>query len=72
VITVRNTTAITTLLKVGRVDLLESLFGQVLISTAVARELQQHHGATPSCCVLRRVADSERLRRLCRAECELR
>ena len=63
-ITVSGTTAVTTLLKVGRVDLLTSLFGQVLIPAAVEHELRQHHGVLPACCVVHRVADSERLRRL--------
>jgi uncharacterized protein len=64
VITVSDTTAITTLLKVGWVNLLTALFGRVLIPTAVAQELMQHHGATPACCAVRGVEDSERLRRL--------
>jgi len=64
VITVSDTTAVTTLLKVGRVDLLTGLFGSVLIPPAVEHELQQHHAVIPSCCVVRRVADSERLNRL--------
>jgi hypothetical protein len=64
VITVSDTTAVTTLLKVGRVDLLTGLFGQVLIPPAVEHELLKHHGALPSCCNVQRVADSERLRRL--------
>ena len=63
-ITVSDTTAVTTLLKVGRVDLLTGLLGQVLIPPAVEHELLKHHGALPSCCSVRRVADSDRLRRL--------
>jgi uncharacterized protein len=63
-ITVSNTTAITTLLKVSRTDLLAGLFGSVLIPPAVAAELKQHHDALPTCCELRSVADSARLRRL--------
>jgi hypothetical protein len=61
---VSDTTAVTTLLKVGRVSVLADLFGQVLIPFAVERELRQHHGALPACCVVRRAADAERLRRL--------
>jgi predicted nucleic acid-binding protein len=49
---------------VGWVNLLATLFGRVLIPTTVAQELLQHHGATPSCCDVRGVGDSERLRRL--------
>lgn len=65
-ITVSDTTAVTTLLKVGRVDLLTALFGHVLVPPAVEHELLQHHGMLPSCCRVQRVADSERLRRLLR------
>jgi predicted nucleic acid-binding protein len=61
---VSDTTAVTTLLKVGRADWLADLFGQVLIPAAVERELRQHHDVLPACCAVRRVADSERLRRL--------
>jgi hypothetical protein len=64
VITVSDTTAVTTLLKVGRVDLLTALFGHVLIPPAVEHELLKHHGALPPCCSVQRVADPERLRRL--------
>jgi hypothetical protein len=64
VITVSNTTALTTLLKVGRADLLAELFGEVLIPPAVQQELLQHHGIIPPCCVVRRVAESSRLQRL--------
>lgn len=61
---VSDTTAITTLLKVGRVDLLEGLFGRVLIPSAVAHELKRHHDTVPTCCEIRTVADSPRLRGL--------
>lgn len=62
--TVSDTTAVTTLLKVGRVDLLEGLFGRVLIPPAVARELMRRHAEVPTCCEVRAVGDSPRLRRL--------
>lgn len=62
--TVSDTTAVTTLLKVGRVDLLARLFGQVFIPPAVEHELKQHHGVIPAWCVVQGVADSELLRRL--------
>ena len=61
---VSDTTAVTTLLKVGRVDLLVGLFGSVLIPGSVHRELWRYHGTVPACCELREVADSPRLRRL--------
>jgi predicted nucleic acid-binding protein len=43
VITVSNTAAITTLLKVGRVDLLTNPFGEVWIPSAVEQELLAYH-----------------------------
>jgi predicted nucleic acid-binding protein len=64
VITVSDTTAITTLLKVDRVDLLAQLFGRVLIPSAVERELKHHHGFIPVCCEPHQLAPSERLNRL--------
>ena len=63
-ITVSDTTAITTLLKVGREDLLTGLFGEVWIPPAVQQELQRYHGVIPGCCVVHPVPDSDRLRRL--------
>ena len=63
-ITVSNTTAITTLLKVGRSDLLNGLFGEVWIPTAVEQELLAFHASIPTVCVAHSVPDSDRLRRL--------
>lgn len=63
-IVVSDTTAITTLLKAGCVDLLEKLFVQVLMPPAVERELREHHAEVPPFCQSRPVAESERLRRL--------
>jgi uncharacterized protein len=64
VITVSDTTAITTLLKVERTDLLTELFGSLLIPPAVERELKAHHHFIPACCEVRALADSGRLTRL--------
>jgi hypothetical protein len=64
VITVSDTTAVATLLKVDRTDLLVGLFGRVLIPPAVDREWKEHHVAVPACCEVRSVSNSERLRRL--------
>ena len=63
-ITVSNTTAITTLLKVGREDLLTGLFGAVWIPSAVEQELLRFHASIPPGCVVHSVPDSDRLRRL--------
>jgi predicted nucleic acid-binding protein len=62
VIAVSNTTAITTLIKLDRIDLLAGLFGSVLIPSAVDRELKEYHSFVPACCELRSVAVSERLK----------
>jgi len=64
VITVSNTTAITTLLKVGRSELLTGLFGEVWIPSAVERELLAFHSNIPSGSVVHSVPDSDRLRAL--------
>lgn len=61
---VSDTTALTTLLKVGRVDLLEKLFGRVLIPPTVDRELREYHAAVPPFCQSHPVPESDRLRRL--------
>ena len=47
-IVVSDTSPITSLLQVQRLALLESLFGQVLIPTAVYAELRRSHSALPS------------------------
>jgi predicted nucleic acid-binding protein len=47
VITVSNTTAITTLLKVEQSDLLGELFGEVWIPSAVEQELLAIHASIP-------------------------
>ena len=61
---VSDTTAVTTLLQVGRVDLRAGLFGRVLIPRSVHHELERYHGMVPSCCELHEVADSPRRRLL--------
>jgi uncharacterized protein len=66
VIIVSNTTAITTLLKIGRTDVLESLFGRVLIPTAVKDELLGYHKYLPQFCEVHPVSKSTRLELLLR------
>jgi predicted nucleic acid-binding protein len=46
-IVVSDTTAVTTLLKANEADLLQRLFGSVIIPEAVAQELQAFHGQLP-------------------------
>ena len=46
-IVVSDTTAVTTLLKSDETDLLQKLFGSVIIPEAVAQELQEFHGRLP-------------------------
>ncbi len=55
-IVVSDTTAITTLLKAGREDLLRGLFGQVTVPQAVWDELRAFHLRLPDFVLLRPVA----------------
>lgn len=45
---VSDTSAITNLLAIGRIELLEDLFGRVLIPPAVAAELRVGHSQLPA------------------------
>lgn len=47
-----------------RVDLLEKLFGSILIPPTVDRELREYHAVVPPFCQSRPVPESDRLRRL--------
>lgn len=47
-IVVSDTSALTSLLKIGRIDLLRQLFGQVRIPSAVREELATTHPALPA------------------------
>lgn len=47
-IVVSDTSPISNLMQIGRVELLVNLFGQVIIPPAVARELQVEHGSLPA------------------------
>ena len=61
---VSDSTAITTLLKVGQVQLLQQLFTRLVIPAAVAEELLCFHPLLPDFCEVRIVASSPRLQRL--------
>lgn len=47
-IVVSDTSAITSLIQIGRIDLLPSLFQAVMIPEAVARELKRNHPVLPA------------------------
>lgn len=55
---VSDTTAITTLLKAGQVQLLQELFGQVFVPQAVWDELKAFHSNLPDFVELRAVSNS--------------
>jgi uncharacterized protein len=57
VIVVSDTTAITSLLKIGRVALLRELFGEVLIPNSVCEELLKYHAGLPQFLLVRSVTD---------------
>jgi predicted nucleic acid-binding protein len=58
VIVVSDTTAVTNLLAIHREELLEQLFGCVVVPEAVLRELQISHAFLPKFLELREVQDS--------------
>jgi uncharacterized protein len=60
-IVVSDTTAVTTLLKVGMEDLLQELFGSVIIPQAVWDEVHAFHSQLPDFVMLRAVARADRL-----------
>jgi uncharacterized protein len=64
VLAVCDTTALTTLLKTGHVDLLEQVFGSVVVPAAGATELLRYHPELPAFCDIRPVTESSRLWRL--------
>jgi len=57
VIVVSDTSPITSLLIIGRVEILKTLYGEVLIPRAVETELRRHHSEVPS--FIRSVATSD-------------
>ena len=59
---ISDTTAITSLLKIGEAGLLRTLFKQVVIPQAVQEELLSYHAALPTWLVVQTVAVSEALR----------
>jgi predicted nucleic acid-binding protein len=72
-IVVSDTTAITTLLKAGESDLLQKLFGAVIIPPSVRDELLAFHSTLPDFIEVRSLSDSSRLagmERLGRGETE--
>ena len=63
-IVVSDTTAITSLLAIGRADLLRQVFGEVLIPDAVLRELTVVHPTVPDFLRVREVMDRNAVRQL--------
>lgn len=63
-IVVSDTTAITSLLAIGRADLLRQVFGEVLIPDAVLRELTAVHPVMPEFLRVRAVTDGHAVRQL--------
>jgi predicted nucleic acid-binding protein len=64
VIVVSDTTAITSLLKIGKLELLSSLFGNVVIPRAVQAELLDYHSELPSWLIAKTAADRKMFREL--------
>lgn len=63
-IVVSDTSAITSLLQIGRADLLPGLFSGVVIPEAVARELQRNHPKLPEFIKIATVANQNEVVRL--------
>lgn len=57
-IVVSDTTPITTLIKAGETDLLEKLFGSVIVPRAVAEELLAFHERLPTYVNIQTVSES--------------
>ena len=64
-IVVSDTSAITSLIQVGRIRLLADLFTTVLVPPAVERELRVLHAHLPAFIQIRPVAETATLLRLC-------
>lgn len=60
-IVVSDTSPITSLIAIGRVELLKALFGDVLVPPAVADELRRSHAELPSFIVVSQVNDLARV-----------
>ncbi len=63
-IVVSDTTAITSLLAIGRAELLRQIFGEVLIPGAVLRELTLVHSEVPDFLRVCEVTDGDAVRRI--------
>jgi predicted nucleic acid-binding protein len=63
-IVVSDTSAITSLLQIGRLELLEKLFQEILIPEAVRHELSKKHPMLPSYLRCERVKDEADVKRL--------
>lgn len=63
-IVVSDTTAITSLLKISQIEILETLFGEIIIPQAVQAELTRYHGVLPAWLLVQEAADFELLNEL--------
>ena len=63
-VVVSDTTAITSLLKIGAAELLEQLFGSVFVPEAVRFELGNYHDQVPAFLTIRSVQDRPAVARL--------
>ena len=64
-IVVSDTSAITSLIQIGRIDLLKSLYGEITIPSGVENELRQTHATLPDFIISRAVSNESEVRRLC-------
>jgi uncharacterized protein len=64
-IVISDTSAITSLLQVHRVEILARLYQEIVIPEEVAVELEQYHAALPAFIQVRAVCDRKRFTQLC-------
>jgi len=63
-IVVSDTSAITSLIQIDRIEVLRELYGAILIPPAVERELRAHHSAIPNFIEVTAIHDREAAARL--------
>jgi len=64
VIVVSDTSVVTALLQLGQIEILRSLYGEVILPKAVQHELLRSHNSLPSFLVVQSAADREMVRSL--------
>ena len=63
-IVVSDTSVVTALLQLGQIEILRSLYGEVILPKAVQHELLRSHNSLPSFLVVQSAADREMVRSL--------